>query len=406
MDPGRVFDLMSPEALRDPHPVLHRMRAEDPVHWAEALNVWILTRYDDVTGMLRDPRLSAQRADMVALQGRPGGDPAVMKDFVRVMRDMMLMKDGAEHTRLRKLGNRGLTAATLDSLRPIIQRITNDLLDRVAPNGRMDVIQDLSALLPSTVIAELFRIPEEDRPRFQAWSEDLMRFVSVPAGDVEAIARAANRAIVELEAYFLGMLEERRGRPGDDLLSLFLSEQEEGRFSPEEICAQCILLISAGHVTTIDQLGTTVWNLLTHPRELEKLRAAPELLSSAVEEALRYDPAIPFINRITAEDMEVGGKRIPKGHMVFLGVAAANRDPAVFADPDRFDITRADSRHIAFILGPHTCLGAGLARRELEIGLRTLLRRMPGLRLDPEDPPARQTENLALRGFYRLPVLF
>ena len=406
MEPRQVFDLMSPEAMRDPHPILHRMRREDPVHWAEALHVWILTRYEDVTSALREPRLSAQRADRVALQGRRGGDPAVMKDFVRVMRDMMMMKDGAEHTRLRRLGNRGFTTATLDSLRPTIQRITDDLLDRVEPTGRMDIIQDLSALLPSTLIAEMFRVPEEDRPNLQQWSEDIMHFVSVSLGDVEAIARAANEAIVQLERYFLGMLEDRRKHPGNDLLSLFIGEQEEGRLSSEEICAQCILVISAGHVTTIDQLGTTVFNLLTNPGELEKLRAAPELLSSAAEEALRYDCAIPFINRITAEDMEIGGKLIPRGQMLFLGVAAANRDPAVFTDPDRFDITRTGNRHIAFIQGPHMCLGAGLARRELEIGLRTLLRRMPKLRLDPDNAPARRTENLAFRGFYRLPVLF
>ncbi len=406
MDPRQVFDLMSPEAIRDPHPVLHRMRRDDPVHWAEALHVWILTRYDDVTSVLRDPRLSAQRADMIALQGRPGGDPTVMKDFVRIMREMMMMKDGAEHSRLRRLGNRGFTTATLDSLRPTIQRITDELLSRVEPAGRMDIIEDLSARLPSTIIAEMFRVPEEDRLRFQQWSEDIMQFVSVAVGDVEAIARAANEAIVKLEGYFLGMLEERRKHPGDDILSLFIKDQGEGRLSAEEICAQCILVISAGHVTTIDQLGTTVFNLLTHPRELEKLRAAPELLPAAAEEALRYDCAIPFINRITAEDMEIGGKLIPKGQMLFLGIAAANRDPAVFADPDRFDITRTENRHIAFIQGPHMCLGAGLARRELEIGLRTLLQRMPKLRLDPDNAPVRRTESLAFRGFSRLPVLF
>jgi len=398
---------LTPEVLLDPHPLLHRLRREEPVFWSEAQRAWIFTRYNDVIRAFRDPRLSAARAEMIAEGQLPGADPAITSDFVRVVREMMLMKDGPDHARLRRLGNRGFTSAVLDSVRPTIQRVTDELLDGVEPARRMDVTKDLSQPLPAMVIAEMFGIPTEDRRIFQRWADDAARFFGETLRDVEGDARAANEAIAELERYFLRMLDARRERPGNDLISLFMAGQAEGKLSAEEVSAQCILVLIAGHVTTIDQMSNAVHALLTHPGELEKLRANPALYPAAAEEALRYDGAVPFIHRIALEAMEMEGKRIEAGQIVFLGTTAANRDPEVFADPDRFDITRENvGRHLAFGYGPHGCLGAGLARQELAIGLSTLLRRLPDLRLDADHPPVRRCESLVFRGFSSLPVVF
>ncbi len=398
---------LTQEVLLDPHPLLHRLRREEPVFWSEAQRAWIFTRHDDVVRAFRDPRLSAARAEMLVAAQLPGGDPAITRDFVRVVREMMLMKDGPDHARLRRLGNRGFISAVLDSVRTTTQRATDELLGRVEPARRMDVAKDLSQPLPAVVIAEMFGIPAEDRRIFQRWADDAARFFGETLGDAEADARAANEAIAELERYFLRMMDARRSHEGSDLISLFMGGQAEGKLSAEEVSAQCILVLIAGHVTTIDQMSNTVHALLTHPGELEKLRANPSLYPAAVEEALRHDGAVPFMHRLALEDIEIGGKRIEAGQVVFLGITAANRDPEVFADPDRFDITRENGgRHLAFGYGPHMCLGAALARQELAIGLSTLLRRLPELRLDADHPPVHRCESLVFRGFSSLPVVF
>jgi cytochrome P450 PksS len=316
----------------------------------------------------------------------------------------MIYKDGTEHHRLRVLGNRGFTPSMLDRARPMVQAVVDDLLDRVSGAQRMDVVPDFAQPLPALVIAAMFGIPAADRHLFQEWSDAAARLFGGNLRDPEQDARAANAALLALDQYFRSLLEERRRKPGDDLMSLLIAAQDEGRLSAEEVCAQCVLILAAGHVTTIDQMSNAIHALLRHPDQLWRLRDDPALMPSAVEEILRYDGAVPFIHRIATEDLEMGGKAISKGQVVFLGIAAANRDPAVFADPDRFAVGRRDNRHVAFAAGTHVCLGAGLARRELEIGLSTLLRRLPELRLDDTAPPVRKCENLVFRGFSALSV--
>jgi cytochrome P450 PksS len=382
------------------------MRRDDPVHWSEELQAWVLTRYEDVCLAFRDPRLSNRRMDLLVRHQLRHGDPTLARDFERVLSQQMLFQDGAEHHRLRVLGNRGFTPSMLERSRPMVQAVVDDLLNKVLGAGRMDVAADFAQPLPALVIAEMFGIPAGDRHLFQEWSDALARFFGGNLGDPEQDARAANDAVVHLERYFLDLLAERRTDPGDDLMTLLLAGQAEGRLSAEEVCSQCILFLVAGHVTTIDQMTNAVHAFLRHPGQVQRLRDDPSLLASAVEEVLRYDPAVPFIHRIAAADVEIGGKRIRKGQVVYLGIAAANRDPAAFADPDRFDIARAENRHVAFAAGPHVCLGAGLARRELEVGLSTLFRRLPSLRLDEASPPRRRCESLVFRGFASLPVVW
>ena len=336
----------------------------------------------------------------------PWPDLTPVKDFVRIFKEMMFMKDGAEHMRLRRLGSHGFTNATLDEFRPVIQKLTEDLVAKFKDRGHGDIVDDLAQPLPAIAIAEMFGIPLPDRRAFQEWSDDIARFFGGTLGDVQEDAKRANTSAVALEQYLLKMLEERRHNRGKDLMSLFIGGQDEGKLTAEEVCGQCILVLAAGHVTTIDQIANSTNALLHHPNQLRNLREDPSLLKGAVEEALRYDGAVAFTNRIAIEDIEMRGKTIKKGQMVFLGIGAANRDPEVFEDPDRFDITRANNKHIGFGFSSHMCLGVGFARRELEIGLSVMLEALLNLRLDPSKPARRKCESMLFRGFHSLPVLF
>jgi cytochrome P450 PksS len=399
-----VTSLLHPETLRNPWPVYRELQRHDPVHWAEPLQAWLVTRHDDVTACFRDPRLSANRTELFAEHQLGGLGRELVQDYLRVSSQTMLMRDGAEHSRPRRQANAGFTSQALDAWRPTIHRIVESLLDGVQARGRMDVALELSEPLPSLVMTRLYAIPAEDHEKFQRWGNHMATFFGAAVGDVRTAALRANEGAAQLSRYLSAVLEERRKAPGSDLLSMLLHCQEEGRMSAEELVSNAVLILTAGHVTTIDQLSNGVYDLLTHPEQLELLRRQPERVGSAVEEMLRYTPAVPFMHRIAVEDFELRGQRIRKGQLVFLGIAAANRDPAVFTEPERFDITREHNRHVAFAFGPHLCLGAGLARRELAIALEALLRRMPELRLDEERPARLKCNSLLFRGFDSLPV--
>jgi cytochrome P450 PksS len=397
---------VAPENLLDPAPLYRELRENDPVHWSSAVNAWFLTRHDDVMSAFRDSRLSADRMQLTEFQlQNMGGD--VARDIIDIIRKEMVMKDGREHLRLRRNSGQGFTPQALDAWLPSIRRTMNRLVDGVLHLGRMDLATEISYQLPPLVIAELFGIPAEERTRFVAWAQPINEFFA-PAigGDMVALARRANQAMVESRDFMTALVEERMRAPGDDMLSQMVRRQEAGGASVEEIVANALLILSAGHMTTTDQLGNGVHALLTHPTELRKLREDPSLVKSAVEEMLRYDPPIPWIHRVAVETFELRGRTLRKGDMVFLGMAAANRDPEVFARPDSFDVGRdhQNQKHMSFAFGPHHCLGAGLARRELEVAFSVLLERLPDLRLDEERLPRLKCHSLLFRGFDSLPV--
>lgn len=400
-----AYPLTDPTFLEDPYPVYHRMRQHDPMYWSDALGHWILTRCDDVLAATRNPALSSAWTSVYVRAQLRDSDPAHAADFARINASMMLMKDDQEHHRLRVLGNHAFTPSAMQRWQPVVERVVENLLDAVLPRGRMDVIDDLARPLPAIVIAELFDIPPEDRETFHQRSMTITRFFGGAVGDPEEAARAANQASIAQEQYFRDLLEKRR-RSGDDLLSLLMEEQAEGRLTVEEVCAQCLLMLIAGHTTLMDQLGNTVLALLNHPEQLNRLRDNPALMRSAVEESLRYDGAVQFLQRIARTDLTLRGKTIRQGELLYLSLGAANRDPEVFPEPDRFDIGRSDNRHLAFGAGPHLCLGMTLARRELEAALGQLVQRMPRLRFDEEQPPRRRTDNIVFRGLTSLPVCF
>jgi cytochrome P450 len=399
------LELARPDVLTDPHLLFRRMRREDPVHCSRTLGAWLVTRYDHVVQAFRDTRLGGDRIRFL-IDGQLGArGRGVVPDFERIERGMMINKEGPEHLRLRRLVQYVFAPDRLHAARPRIQKVVDGLLDRAGASRRLDVRADYAEPLPTLVICELMGVSAEDGPALRHWSEAKGRFRGRSHGNIDAVARAANDATLNLERYFLALAEERLRRPGDDLVSVLAAGHEEGRLTAAEVSAQCQLLFSAGHQTMIDLLCNAVHALLSHPGQLRGLRDDPSLVGPAVEEVLRYDPPVSFLHRVAAADLEVGGRAIRQGQVALLGVAAANRDPAVFADADRFDIRRAGKPHVAFATGAHACLGMGLARLELEVALLTLFRRFPYLRLDPGNPPRRRCDMLFFRGFDRFPTL-
>lgn len=396
---------VSPENLLNPLPFYADLRENDPVHWSDVIQAWIITRHEDVTNYFRDSRLSADRTH--AFERQFQGRTDVIQDFLRAARMQMMNKDGAEHLRLRRLANPGFSPQSLDAWRPAIRRTAEHLLEQVQAQGRMDLAKEFSYQFPVRVIAELMAVPTEDRRRFQQWAEPVADFVSPsPGADIMEVARRANDAMRDICNYLAEVVEQRRHTPGNDILSQMIHAQEGGRMSVDELVSNAMLVLSAGHLTTTDQLSNGVHELLSHPEQLRMLRESPELMKSAVEEMLRFCPPLLFTQRVVAETFVLHGRTLRKGDMVFLGLASANRDPRAFPDPDRFDITRDNTRqkHMTFAFGPHHCLGAGLARRELEVAFEVLLERLPGLRLDEAQPPRPKCDSLLFRGFNSLPV--
>lgn len=391
------FNPMDPEFLANPYPTYHRLRAEDPVH-RSPLGFWILTRYDDVASSLRDPRFAKEAiASFVAARfgmALPG------------IGISMLDRDPPDHTRLRGLVSKAFTPRVVERLRPHVQQIVDGLLDRVEGAGSMDLIEAFAYPLPVIVICQMLGVPVEHRERFKQWGLDIARgldsILLPPDSEVLARSTASRRALSE---YFRELIAERRASPREDLLSALIAAEEAGdKLNEEELLATCILLLVAGHETTVNLIGNGTLALLRHPDQLQRLRERPELISSAVEELLRYDGPVQRTARIPSEDVTIGGQTIAKGEMVMPFIGAADRDPAQFPDPDRLDIARADNRHIAFGWGIHFCLGAPLARVEGQLAIHTLVQRLPKLALATDTPEYRQS--LTLRGLAALPVTF
>jgi cytochrome P450 PksS len=371
------------------------------------LQAWFVTRHDDVMNCLRDSRLSADRSQFIVHQvQRFGMDPSEVPELIASTRLQMVNRDGAPHLRLRRQTSPGFMLSVLDAWRPAIRRMVETLVEPLLPQRQMELVRELSNRLPVLVISELLEIPVEGRERFQQWGTPIGQFFSPQPGQNPAeLARQANQAMREASAYLADTFKQRRQSSGQDVLSQMLLLQEQGGMSREELIANTVLIFSAGHFTTTDQISNAIHDLLTHPEEFQKLRENPSLMKSAVEEVIRYTSPTTITHRIAAEDFTLRGQNIRKGQLLLLVLASANRDPGVIPDPDRFDITRdhLHQRHMSFGFGPHHCLGAGLARRELECLLEVVIERMPGLRLDEEHPPQPKRDML-FRGFESLHV--
>jgi cytochrome P450 len=393
-----TFNPMDPEFLADPYPAYHRLRAEDPVHQSP-LGFWVLTRYDDVVATLRDPRcVKEPLAVLVAARFGVAVPPGVGLS--------MLDRDPPDHTRLRSLVSKAFTPRVVEGLRPRIQQIVDRLISRAEAVGSMDLIEEFAYPIPVNVICELLGVPVEDHDQFKGWSLDIARGLDSvllpPDSEVPRRSGAARHAMGD---YFRRLIAERRASPRSDLLSALIAAEEAGqKLNEEELLATCILLLIAGHETTVNLIGNGTLALLRHPGELRRLRETPGLIVNAVEELLRYDGPVQRTARVPSTDITIGGRTIGKGEMVMPFIGAADRDPSQFPDPDRLDLGRTDNRHIAFGWGIHFCLGAPLARVEGQIAIDTLVRRLPKLELVSHEPEYRQS--LTLRGLKMLEVTF
>src|SRR5262245_3178459 len=352
------------------------MRAEAPVYQDPATGEWSLLRYEDCVAALHDRRLSSDRTEAQLRQLAPEDRPRATY-YETMRRAMMLFVDPPHHTRLRRLVARAFPPRTAEALRPRIQVITNELL-AAAPAGDFDAIRDLALPLPFFVIADLIGVPREDRQQVKAWSTDFAVALSTFDSD---IADKVNTSLQAFGDYLRPIVTRLRAAPEPNLLSELVAAEEQGdRLSEDELFATAMLLLIAGHETTTNLIGNGLWLLLRHPQQLQLLHDEPVLIVSAVEEVLRYESPVRTAVRVAVEDLAIGGKVIHQGTRVFAEIGAANRDPAQFDDPERFDITRQPNRHLAFGDYIHICLGAALARVEAQVALGTLVQRYPAMR--------------------------
>ncbi|MCX4820966.1 cytochrome P450 [Streptomyces sp. NBC_01142] len=403
-DPVAAASRCTPEFRRNPYPVYAYLRDAAPVcpmRPPHGIDTYLITRYEDARAALSDPRLSKDMYGAMDAYRRIFGDSSVALD------DHMLNSDPPKHTRLRKLVNSQFTPRRVESLRPQIQDIVETLMDGFATQEPVDLLPAFAFPLPITVICELLGVPPEERSEVQGWSTTVAN-----TGFSKEAKQAHQKAEESLHAYFEDLLARKRSHPGDDLLSALTEVRDkDGGLSRNELTSTAFLLMFAGHKTTAYLIGNAVYHLLAHPSQLRAVQRNPELVGQAVEEVLRYDGSVESATfRFATEDVDIAGTRIPKGALVQIALASANRDPLKFDSPDQFDVTRPDnaqSAHLGFGQGIHYCLGAPLARLEMQLALTGLFSRFPRMALaDPaREAPWMEVPFPAFRGLAELPVV-
>lgn len=391
------------ERLPNPYPLFDRMRLEEPVHWSERMKVWLLTRYDDISVALRDPRLSSNRQTMYE-QALPEAMREQVRPLFEHLKNWIIVLDPPEHTRLRRLINLAFTPRLLDALKPRIRNMAETYLSSVPAREAFDFKQHFSLRLSVSVIGEMLGIPEEQRRVFQQTNQALISFITRGGSTLRDAALEANAAILKLTSLFSSLIDLRRREPRNDLISSLVRADLVGeRLSNETILALCVILFSAGHETTASSITSGLHFLLEHPLEFEKLRNDPEgCLPTFIEEVFRYESAATRGIRLPKQDLVIRGQLIKASQPVVLLLNAANHDPGQFADPHIFNLTRSPNEHLAFGSGRHICIGAPLARIEMDAAFRAILKIMPRPRL--ADAVVVWRPVMGIRSIERLPV--
>ncbi len=409
----RLFSIEQAFAEGNPYADYAWFRAHDPVHvgepgWPLGQPQVFLFRHRDVMQWLRDPRMvkrASQLPEFQALREERQWEPPEQDTFGFAASRFMLFQDPPDHTRLRSLANRAFTPRVVADRREEIEAIAADLLRafRGEQGGEGDLIQALAYPLPVLVIASVLGIPPEDMHRFRDWAAVLGAAIDLPMAGLADFAARADDATRDMSDYLRGIVTARRDDPRDDLISrLIVARDEEGRLTDDELIATCILLMIAGHETTVNLIANGTLALLRHPDQWQRLVADLSLSGNATEELLRYDSPVQLTTRIVADEVEIGGVVVPRGSEVFFMLGSANRDEAVWDDPDTVRLDRQVGRHMAFGMGIHFCLGAPLARLEGEVAFQTLARESPGLEL--RDPHPAWRPGAVLHGLGRLDV--
>jgi cytochrome P450 len=392
------IDLTDPDVVADPYPSFARARTRAPVQWHEGLGLWLAFTHAESNAVLRDRRLGRIWRDR---------EPAErFASFNLIHRNALLEMEPPDHTRLRRLVSAAFARGHVERLRPWVQRLAGELVDglveRSGGTEPVDVLSGMAEELPVAVIAELLGVPEADRPLLRPWSNAIVKMYEY--GRTAQLEDAAERAAAEFVAHLRGRVEHARRSPGDDLISHLVQvrDADGDRLTDDELVTTCILLLNAGHEATVNVSGNGLLALLEHPDQLARLRDDPGLLPTAVEELMRFDSPLQLFERTATTDVELGGGTVREGQKVAALLGAANRDPAVFAEPDRLDVGRSDNPHVTFGAGVHFCIGAPLARVELQASFGALLERTSRLELGGE--PVRRPE-FVIRGLAELPVV-
>ncbi len=395
------FAPSDPAFVADPYPVYEALRRDRPVEYNEGTDHWLVARHADVNALLRDRRLGRTYLHLASHEdmGR-APDTEWHEPFWHLIRNGILDMEPPDHTRVRRLVSKAFTPAFVEGLRPRVERIVDELVDGVQGAGEFDLLPAIAEPLPVTVIAEMLGIPETDHHLLRPWSADICKMYELDPS--EPSQRDAVRASGEFSDYLRRLSRERRARPGDDLISALSQVLDEGdTLTEDELIGTCVLLLNAGHEATVNVTTIGWWSLFRTPGELARLRADPSLLPTAVEELMRFDTPLQMFERWALEPIEILGVEVPRGAELGLLFGSANHDPAVFDDPGRLDLARAPNPHLSFGAGIHFCLGAPLARIELQTSFATLLRRLPRMEL-AEEP--RWRPNYVIRGLEGLRV--
>src|SRR5271168_1699080 len=395
-----LLRMLNPEVLADPHVIYRALRDYEPVHWDPYMHAWVITSYPEVVYVLTN--CSADRTPAPEYLDKLG--LTFMKPFAEVMLKQMMFMDGAMHARLRGICASAFTPRRVESMRGVIESIANELVDGFIASGQIDMITDFANPLPAIVTAKLLGVPVEDHQQLHAWVLDLAEVLGNYQHHPDRVAEIV-QSLDAFKKYVAARMEEERQRPTDGLIySLMMAEVDGQRLSDEEVIANTIITLIGGHETTTNLIASGFLTLLRQPDSLEQLRTHPEIVASAVEELLRYESPVQHTARIASADTELRGKSIRKGARVVAVLAAANRDPNRFPDPDRLDLLRSGNRHLAFGWAAHFCFGAPLARMEGQIAFNTLLRSLKNPVLLNRKLEWR--ENAGLRGLTTLRIAF
>jgi cytochrome P450 len=398
-----AFDPLAPEFQADPYPFYELLRENMPQFYWQDWNMWFFSRHEDCAAVLKDSRFGHEILNHASREELGWGQvPEEQRALSDVINNWMLNRDPPDHTRLRGLVHKAFTPRMVEHLREFVRQMVIKALNQAQDEGGMEVVSALAYPVPVAVIAELLGVPNQDRAVFSSWSRSLA--MTLELTDDERVYSEGSKAADEFRQYFQDLIAERRRNPKDDLLSaLVMTELEGDRLNERELISMCVLLLVAGHETTVNLIGNGTLALLRHPDQYALLCADPDGLSkSAVEELLRYDSPVQLTTRFALEEVDMAGQHIRKGQQVATLLGAANRDPARFNDPSTLDITRADNPHLAFGSGIHYCVGSPLARLEAQIVFSEMARRFPMMQLMDDNPLYRKT--YVLRGVERLNV--
>ena len=391
------------EFLRDPFPVFHRMREQDPVHWSPKLKAWVLTRYDDIKAVCLDKEVSSDRLRPF-FATLPGPEAARIGQIVRYLTHWMVFRDPPEHTRLRRLTSKVFNLQSMNAMRPAAEELVQWLFEKIGNRKDVDFIADFAGPLPALVIMAMLGVPKEELAKVKRMSDEMALFIGSSRMSADKYD-IAERATKEMAGFFLELIQDRKQNPRTDLLSQLVALEDDGdRLSEDELVATCILLLFAGHETTTNHIANGLLSLLRFPREFDLLREKPELAPRAVEELLRYDGPSGAQVRVVKVAQEMRGRQLKPGDRVFIMLNAANRDPEAYEQPDRLHLARGGPAHLTFGFGMHICLGFPLARMEGQVALPAVARHWKDIALAVPEAKLEWLNSMVFRGMQAMPL--